>query len=258
MAQPPTNPYYQQQSQQPPAGNLNYPQPPPAYSPYPQDPSKGSGYQPPPSQYPQNPPPQYVNQAPVQSVTYVKKGPAPAQSRSAFGGFMQSLERGATQVLGATERAIDRSVDHYSTSPTLAKFSSGNVISLISKNTRQCLRVLPNGSIDALGQANDPACHFTSFNQGMNVVILRSISNPSFHLSVIQGLTVGLGTGNNNSKFRIHETPDHHVTFEWVPKTGNYIRIHPMGQPAATVGDNKSADTEFWVNLLSGVQVMQR
>ncbi|XP_033100170.1 uncharacterized protein LOC117103682 [Anneissia japonica] len=178
MAQPPTNPYYQEQH--PP---LNpYPQPPP-YSASQPDPSKGAHYQ--------LPPPHYTQQ-PVQNVTYVRKGPAPPAQKSSLGGLFKSLERGATSVMNSAEKSINRSIDHHSTSPTLAKFASGNVISLISKNTRQYLRILPNGGIDALGQPNDPACHFTTFNQGLNVVVLRNIANPAFHLSVIQGMTVGL------------------------------------------------------------------
>ncbi|XP_077868860.1 uncharacterized protein LOC144359617 [Saccoglossus kowalevskii] len=117
--------------------------------------------------------------------------------------------------------------------------------------TGKGLRILPNGEVDALATPNDHCAHFTCINEEHNIVILRNIANPSFHLTITSNHVSGRGFGGFPSEFQIHETMNAFVTFESLQNPGQHIGVAADGTMKAANLVAKGMDAQFSVRLVA-------
>ncbi|XP_006821633.1 uncharacterized protein LOC100367232 [Saccoglossus kowalevskii] len=199
----------------------------------------------------------YPAQRPAHHTTIIQTNqpvvvrPSSGSSKSSAGGLLSSLSKGAGKLAKGAYDTVTHEVDIHASSATLKKFSTGNVVELTSRVTSNGLRILPNSQVDARASPNEPCAHFTCINEGHNIVILRNIANPAFHLTITSNHVSGRGTGGFPCKFRIHETLKGFVTLESLQSPGQHIGVTADGTMKAANLVGKDNDAQFSVRLVA-------
>lgn len=275
--------------QPPPQG---YPQQPQGYQ---QPPPQG--YQPPPGGYPNQPPPPYAPGYPAQQPYPAQPQPgypaqpyapaAQAQAQPAghtiiiqhgAAGRPVSAQRapppksapykntsstlgglfsGASKVAKSIGNTVQKELDIHASSPTLSLFATGAILQFVSRKNNQCLRTLPNGALDCVGNpaVNDPYTHYRVQNFGHNIVTLNCMGNPTFHIFIDKaGNVFGNGPAGFESKLRLHETMKGFITFESLHNPGCHVGITPEGlmKPGKSAG--KDEDSQFSIRVIVAAQ----
>ncbi|XP_071844142.1 uncharacterized protein [Apostichopus japonicus] len=267
---------YPQLPAQPPPQGYQQP-PPPGYQPPPPQ-----GYQqPPPHGYPQpqqqgypNQPPPYApgygQQAGYPAQPYQAAAPAPGQTviihhqtthpvrpvvqptRNASA-TLGGLFSGAAKVAKGIGNTVQKELDIHATSPTLRQFGTNAILQFISRSNNMCLRTLPNGGLDCMGNpaANDPYTHYKVQNHGNNIVTMNTMGNPTFYISIDKmGNALGNGPGGYESKLRLHETFKGFITFESLSNANSHLATLPNGQMKPSRGTGKDQDSQFSIRVI--------
>ncbi|XP_069477158.1 oxygen-regulated protein 1 isoform X2 [Ambystoma mexicanum] len=118
------------------------------------------------------------------------------------------------------------------------KFQKGNTLQFYCKVTRSLLRLLPDGTVDALGDKKDNYSLFDVTVKRGNIRVFSSHHIRHLALALDTGYVAGMENCGNLCELQLHVHPNRSVTLESVRAPGHTVNFDPQGKPAdgATTG----------------------
>ncbi|XP_012939779.1 lipoxygenase homology domain-containing protein 1 isoform X2 [Aplysia californica] len=116
------------------------------------------------------------------------------------------------------------------------KFESKNQVMFISKLTGKSLRIKGDGSVDGLGEEEDPGSVFIVSSKKPMVRIFTSLLNGNYHMAIDHGKITGQGRGGPQCEFRLHVQSDRTVMLEGAKAPLQFVTLEENGK----LGDSRS------------------
>ncbi|KAF6023291.1 hypothetical protein EB796_018401 [Bugula neritina] len=151
---------------------------------------------------------------------------------------------------------IGQYVDAHASGGLLSFFATGNVVCLVAKWTGKALQIVQSSQgylvPDGLGIEGPQAfnTHWIVINEGNNIVRLHN-NNNYLCINAAQIMVIPSPSGvpsGSETKLRVSQIGNAHVTLESVKEPGNFVAISQTGAPAPGTGD--SVAKQFTPRLL--------
>ncbi|XP_066545811.1 oxygen-regulated protein 1 [Amia ocellicauda] len=112
------------------------------------------------------------------------------------------------------------------------KFQRGNIIQLFCKLTGKCVRLHPDGTVDAFGDKRDIHGYFDVTEKRGNIRVFRSVQNRRLALAIDKGRVTALDNGGTLCELEVQIHPNRSVSLQSVRIPGFTVSFDTDGQPA--------------------------
>ncbi|MGH0147358.1 UNVERIFIED_CONTAM: hypothetical protein FKN15_010686 [Acipenser sinensis] len=129
------------------------------------------------------------------------------------------------------------------------KFQKGNIVQLCCRLTGKCVRLYPDGTVDALGDKKDTHGYFDMTVKRGNIRVFHSLQNPHLALSIDQNRVTALENGGTLCELQVCIQPSRFVTLESVRIPGFNVTFNPEGSPADGATSYSGLSREFVVHV---------
>nr|XP_015208918.1 PREDICTED: oxygen-regulated protein 1 [Lepisosteus oculatus] len=129
------------------------------------------------------------------------------------------------------------------------KFQKGNIVQLFCKLTGKCVRLHPDGTVDALGDKRDKQGFFDMRLKRGNIRVFRSLPHPQLTLAIAKGRVTALENGGSLCELQVQIHPNRCVSLESVQIPGYLVTFDTEGHPADGATGYSGLCKEFVVHV---------
>ncbi|XP_069076290.1 lipoxygenase homology domain-containing protein 1-like isoform X2 [Pleurodeles waltl] len=133
------------------------------------------------------------------------------------------------------------------------KYQKGNTLQFYCKVTRRLVRLMPNSTVDALGDKKDKHGFFDVTVKRGHIRVFTSRQICHLALAIDKGFAAGMDNYGNLCELQLHVHPNRCVTLESVRAPGHIMTFNPEGKPAEGAATGYAGISKEFVVHVKGV-----